>query len=51
MKRQSHHHKPDFFAVVVFLVILGFGLTLVVQVSAIDQQQMVESTVPDSEAG
>ncbi|MET0089214.1 MAG: hypothetical protein ABW068_04175 [Candidatus Thiodiazotropha sp.] len=51
MKRQSPHHKPDFFAVVVLLVILGFGLTLAIQVSAIDQQQVVETTVSNTDAG
>jgi hypothetical protein len=49
MKRQNPHHKPDFFAVVVVLVMIGFGLTLAVQVSDIDQRQAVHSEV--SQAG
>jgi hypothetical protein len=49
MKRQHPHHKPDFFAVVVVLVMIGFGLTLAVQVSDIDRQQAVHSEV--SQAG
>ncbi|MET0067524.1 MAG: hypothetical protein ABW076_14350 [Candidatus Thiodiazotropha sp.] len=51
MNRQSPRHKPDFFAVVVLLAILGFGLTLAVQVVAIDQQKVVETTLINSDAG
>ncbi|MCU7918023.1 MAG: hypothetical protein KZQ99_14665 [Candidatus Thiodiazotropha sp. (ex Dulcina madagascariensis)] len=45
MNRQHYHRKPDFFAVVLVLVILGFGLTLAVQVSVADRHQVVDSEV------
>ncbi|MBV2121201.1 MAG: hypothetical protein K1566_14955 [Candidatus Thiodiazotropha sp. (ex. Lucinisca nassula)] len=51
MKRQHLHHKPDFFAVVVVLVMIGFGLTLAVQVGAIDRHEVVHSEVSQAEAG
>jgi hypothetical protein len=51
MNRQHPHHKPDFFAVVVMLAIIGFGLTLAVQVSAIDRDQVVHSEVSQAKAG
>jgi hypothetical protein len=47
MNRHHHHHKPDFFAVVLVLVLLGFGLTLAVQVSLVDRHQVVESEVSE----
>ena len=51
MKKQHPHHKPDFFAVVLVLVMIGFGLTLAIQVSAIDRQQVVHSEMSRPEAG
>jgi PHP family Zn ribbon phosphoesterase len=51
MKRQHPHNKPDFFAVVVLLVMIGFGLTLAVQVAAIDRNQVVHSEVSRTGAG
>jgi hypothetical protein len=47
----THHHhqyrKPDFFAVVLVLVMIGFGLTVAVQVSLVDRHQVVDSEVTD----
>jgi hypothetical protein len=43
MNRHHQHRKPDFFAVVLVMVIIGFGLTLAVQVSLVDRHQVVES--------
>ncbi|MBT3049089.1 MAG: hypothetical protein AB2728_08165 [Candidatus Thiodiazotropha sp.] len=48
MNRHYHHRKPDFFAVVLVLVMLGFGLTLAVQVSLVDRNQVVESEVTET---
>jgi hypothetical protein len=45
MYRHHQHRKPDFFAVVLVLVMAGFGLTLAVQVSLVDKHQVVESEV------
>lgn len=43
MNGQHSNRKPDFFAVLVLLVMLGFGLTLTVQVVSSDVDQMVKS--------
>lgn len=43
MNRYHHHRTPDFFAVLVILVVIGFGMTLVVQVSIADREHVVES--------
>ncbi|MES9853724.1 MAG: hypothetical protein ABW170_18055 [Candidatus Thiodiazotropha sp. L084R] len=51
MNRQHPHHKPDFFAVVLVLVMIGFGLTLAVQVAAIDRHEVVRSEVSQTKAG
>ncbi|MES9944809.1 hypothetical protein [Candidatus Thiodiazotropha sp. CDECU1] len=45
MYRHHQHRKPDFFAVVLVLVMVGFGLTLAVQVSLVDRQQVVDREV------
>jgi hypothetical protein len=50
MNRQQHH-KPDFFAVVVMLVVICFGLTLAVQIAAVDRHQVVKSEVSQAKAG
>jgi hypothetical protein len=47
MNRHHHHRKPDFFAVVLVLVMLGFGLTLAVQVSLVDRHQVVDTEVTE----
>jgi hypothetical protein len=47
MNRHHQHRKPDFFAVVLVLVMIGFGLTLAVQVSLVDRHQVVESDVTE----
>ncbi|MET0108436.1 MAG: hypothetical protein ABW084_06020 [Candidatus Thiodiazotropha sp.] len=47
MNRHHQHRKPDFFAVVVVLVMIGFGLTLAVQVSLVDRHQVVDSEVTE----
>ncbi|MEJ2609818.1 MAG: hypothetical protein P8179_06910 [Candidatus Thiodiazotropha sp.] len=51
MNRQHFRYKPDFFAVVLVLVMLGFGLTVAVQVISIDQDQVVNSEVSQAKAG
>jgi hypothetical protein len=47
MSRHHQHRKPDFFAVVLLLVMVGFGLTVAVQVSLVDRHQVVDSEVTD----
>lgn len=47
MYQHHPHRKPDFFTVVVVLVIIGFGLTLAVQVSLVDRHQVVDSEVTE----
>lgn len=47
MNRHHHHRKPDFFAVVLVLVMIGFGLTLAVQVSLVDRHKVVDSEVTE----
>jgi hypothetical protein len=42
MNRQ-HHHTPDFFAVLLILVVIGFGATLAVQLSTGVSDQVVET--------
>lgn len=42
MNTQHSNHKPDFFAVLVLLVILGFGLTITVQIVSSDVDHMVD---------
>jgi len=43
MNRQHSNRKPDFFAVLVLLVMVGLGLTVTIQVIASDVDQVVES--------
>ena len=43
MYTQHPHRKPDFFAVLVVLVMLAFGLTVTIQVIATDVDQVVET--------
>ena len=43
MNRHHPHRSPDFFAVLLVLVVIGFGMTLAVQVIATDRHHMVET--------
>jgi hypothetical protein len=47
MHRHHQHRKPDFFAVVLVLVMVGFSLTVAVQVSLVERHQVVDSEVTD----
>ena len=42
MYRQHINRKPDFFAVLVLLVMVGFGLTVTIQVIAPEVDQVVK---------
>jgi len=42
MYRQHTNRKPDFFAVLVLLVAVGFGLTVTIQVVTTHTDQVVE---------
>ncbi len=42
MNTHHSHRAPDFFVVLLILVVIGFGMTLAVQVSATDRDQVVE---------
>lgn len=44
----SIHHsfrRPDFFAILLVLVVIGFGMTLAVQITIADRAQVVETEV------
>jgi len=41
MNRHHSHHTPDFFAVLLILVVIGFGMTLAMQVGAGGSDQVV----------
>ena len=43
MSRRYPHRGLDFFAVLLMLVVIGFGMTLAVQISAGDRDQVVNS--------
>jgi hypothetical protein len=43
MNRHHPHHSPDFFAVLLILVVIGFGMTLAIQVGANSTDQVVNS--------
>ena len=43
MNRHHPHRTPDFFAVLLVLVVIGFSMTLAVQVSATDRHHVVET--------
>jgi hypothetical protein len=43
MNTHHPHRAPDFFAVLLVLVVIGFGMTLAVQVAATDREQVVET--------
>jgi hypothetical protein len=43
MNNHHSHRSPDFFVVLLILVVIGFGMTLAVQVIATDQDRVVES--------
>jgi hypothetical protein len=43
MNTRHPHRGPDFFAVLVLLVVLGLGMTLAIQVSATDRDQVVDT--------
>jgi hypothetical protein len=45
MNRHHPHRAPDFFAVLLVLVVIGLGMTLAVQVSATVSDQVVETEV------
>ncbi|MGD8908332.1 MAG: hypothetical protein PVF13_05900 [Chromatiales bacterium] len=42
MNRSYSHRTPDFFKVLLILVLIGFSMTLAVQVIATDRDQVVE---------
>jgi hypothetical protein len=48
MNRQRPHHAPDFFAVLLILVVIGFGMTLALQVGAGITEQVVNSDAVES---
>ena len=39
------HRSPDIFAVLLVLVVIGLGMTLAIQVSATDREQVVDTEV------
>jgi hypothetical protein len=43
MNRHHQPHSPDFFAVLLFLVAIGFGVTLAVQLATGVSDQVVET--------
>jgi hypothetical protein len=43
MNTHYSHRAPDFFAVLLVLVVIGVGMTLAVQVAATDREQVVET--------
>jgi hypothetical protein len=43
MKTRYPHRCPDFFAVLVVLVVVGFGMTLAVQINSSDRDRMAET--------
>ncbi|MEJ2694517.1 MAG: hypothetical protein P8166_16180 [Candidatus Thiodiazotropha sp.] len=43
MYRHHVYRGPDFFAVLVILVVIGFGMTLAVQVAVAHRAQVVET--------
>ncbi len=43
MNTYHSHRAPDFFVVLLILVVIGFGMTLAVQVGATDRDQVVET--------
>ncbi|MEJ2592368.1 MAG: hypothetical protein P8178_13390 [Candidatus Thiodiazotropha sp.] len=45
MVTRHSHRGPDFFAVLLVLVVIGLGMTLAVQVSATDREQVVDTEV------
>lgn len=45
MKRHHPHHRPDFFTVLLLLVVVGFGMTLAVQVGTSNNEQVVDTEV------
>ncbi len=45
MSRYHSHRAPDFFAVLVIMVVIGFSLTLAIQVSVSDRENVVETEV------
>lgn len=45
MNTRHPHRAPDFFAVLLILVVIGFGMTLAIQVSATDKDQVVDTDV------
>ena len=45
MNTRRPHRAPDFFAVLLVLVVVGLGMTLAIQVSATDRHQVVDTEV------
>ncbi|MCU7842590.1 MAG: hypothetical protein KZQ93_01980 [Candidatus Thiodiazotropha sp. (ex Monitilora ramsayi)] len=45
MKTRYSHRSPDFFAVLLVLVVVGFGMTLAVQIGTSDRDRMVDTEV------
>ena len=43
MNRNNSYHSPDFFTVLLILVVIGFGATLAVQLSTGVTKQVVET--------
>ena len=43
MNRNNSYHSPDFFTVLLILVVIGFGATLAVQLSTGVADQVVET--------
>lgn len=43
MSRRHSHRGLDFFAVLLILVVIGFGMTLAVQIGAGEREQVVHS--------
>jgi hypothetical protein len=45
MNTRHSHRGPDFFAVLLLLVVIGLGMTLAIQVSATVRDQVVDTQV------
>ncbi len=43
MNRHSSYHSPDFFTVLLILVVIGFGATLAVQLGTGMSEQVVDT--------
>ncbi|MCU7798358.1 MAG: hypothetical protein KZQ73_16435 [Candidatus Thiodiazotropha sp. (ex Semelilucina semeliformis)] len=45
MNTRHPHRTPDFFAVLLVLVVIGFGMTLAIQIGMADRDRMVDTEV------